>query len=132
MSAELLSTYYAAFNKGDASLMLSLLTDDVEHNPSQGEVRIGKQSFSDFLTHMGRCYKEQVIDPVFMTSADDAHASAEFTLKGTYLQTDGDFPSAQGQRYVLRVGAFFAIRDGKIARVSNHYNLGDWLAQISE
>ncbi len=27
-------------------------------------------------------------------------------------------------------GAFFDIRDGKIARVTNYYNLQDWIAQV--
>ena len=51
-------------------------------------------------------------------------------LEGKYLVTDGDLPAAAGQRYRLRVGAFFEIRDDRIARVSNHYNLADWLAQV--
>jgi hypothetical protein len=27
-------------------------------------------------------------------------------------------------------GAFFEIDDGRIARVSNYYNLQDWIAQV--
>ena len=27
-------------------------------------------------------------------------------------------------------GAFFEVRDGRIQRVSNYYNLEDWLAQV--
>lgn len=79
---------------------------------------------------MNRCYSERVIDPVFLTSTDGSHAAAEFMLDGTYKQTDGDLPPATGQTYRLRVGAFFVLRDGMIARVSNHYNLPDWLAQV--
>ena len=37
---------------------------------------------------------------------------------------------ASGQRYTLPVGAFFDIRDGQIARVTNYYNLNDWLRQV--
>lgn len=130
MSVELLRNYYAAFNRGDSGAMLDLLTDDVVHEPSQGAVREGKAVFAGFLDHMNRCYKEEVIDPVFLTSQDGQHAAAEFMLEGTYLQTDSDLPPASGQRYRLRVGAFFALRDGRIARVSNHYNLADWLDQV--
>ena len=39
-------------------------------------------------------------------------------------------PSASGQAYRLRVGAFFEVADGRILRVSNHYNLADWIAQV--
>ena len=35
-----------------------------------------------------------------------------------------------GQTYVLPAGAFFEIRDGKVARISNTYNLNDWIAQV--
>ncbi|SEJ93602.1 conserved hypothetical protein, steroid delta-isomerase-related [Sphingobium sp. AP50] len=130
MSSTLLQSYYDAFNRGDAAAMLALLTDDVVHEPSQGAVRTGKAAFADFLTHMNRCYSEQVIDPVFLTSADGTRGAAEFMLEGRYLETDSDLPAATGQTYRLRVGAFFDIVDGRIARVSNHYNLADWLAQV--
>ncbi|MFM8801313.1 MAG: hypothetical protein ACKOEE_12280, partial [Tagaea sp.] len=43
---------------------------------------------------------------------------------------DGPHPPARGQRYTLRVGAFFDLADGKIARVSNHYNVKAWLDQV--
>jgi len=39
-------------------------------------------------------------------------------------------PPANGQKYVLPGGAFFDIRGGKIARVTNYYNLQDWIAQV--
>jgi len=31
---------------------------------------------------------------------------------------------------VLPGGAFFTLHEGRIARVSNYYNLEDWLAQV--
>lgn len=127
---ELLKLYYDAFNRGDSTGMLNLLVDDVVHEPSQGTKRVGKFAFAQFLNHMDRCYKEEITDPVFLTSADGTRAAAEFVLNGTYLQTDGDLPAASGQTYRLRIGAFFEIADGKITRVSNHYNLADWLIQI--
>jgi steroid delta-isomerase-like uncharacterized protein len=80
---------------------------------------------------MEECYKEQVINPVIMTSADGTRAAAEFMLQGTYLKTDEGLPPARGQQYTLRVGAFFELKGGRILRVSNHYNLQHWLRQIS-
>ncbi|MBO9379651.1 cytosolic protein [Sphingomonas histidinilytica] len=132
MSETLISRYYEAFNRGDSAGMLDLLTEDVVHEPSQGEPRHGKAAFAAFLDHMNSCYREQVIDPVFLSSPDGARAAAEFQLEGNYLHTDSDLPPAHGQRYLLRVGAFFDIADGRIARVSNHYNLANWLRQVSE
>jgi steroid delta-isomerase-like uncharacterized protein len=128
---DIIKQYYQRFNDADYEGMLALLGDDVLHEPSQGEPRPGKQKFREFLAHMEECYKEQVIDPVFMASADGTRASAEFMLSGTYLKTDDGLPPARGQTYRLRVGAFFELKDGKIRRVSNHYNLQHWLQQIA-
>ena len=131
MSEDLLRRYYAAFNQGDSAAMLDLLTEDVVHEPSQGNPRVGKARFAEFLDHMNRCYREEVIEPLFMISADGSRGAAEFMLNGTYLEDDDGLPPARGQQDRLRVGAFFDVRDGRIARVSNHYNLADWTAQVA-
>jgi steroid delta-isomerase-like uncharacterized protein len=128
--AAILASYYAAFNRQDVEGMCALLADNILHEPSQGQGRHGLEAFRAFLAHMNRCYAEQVIDPVFMVSADGARASAEFMLDGRYLVSDEGLPPASGQTYSLRVGAFFELADGKITRISNHYNLADWVAQV--
>ena len=51
-------------------------------------------------------------------------------MLGTYLAADEGLPPAQGQTYRLPAGAFFELRDGKVARVTNYYNLQDWLRQV--
>lgn len=126
----LIRAYYDRFNARDVEGFLALLADDVAHDLSQGPREVGKAAFRRFLEHMNRCYREQVRDLVVMADADGARAAAEFMLDGTYLETDGDLPPARGQRYVLRVGAFFEIRAGRVARISNHYNMKDWLRQV--
>jgi len=50
---------------------------------------------------------------------------------GEYLSTDDGLPEARGQKYNLPAGAFFTIREGQVARVTNYYNLQDWIAQVS-
>ena len=71
MSFDLLQTYYAAFKRGDSDGMLALLTDDVEHEPSQGKVRKGKAAFAEFLDRMNRCDKDEVIGPVSHSISSD-------------------------------------------------------------
>ena len=51
-------------------------------------------------------------------------------LHGENLADDAGLPPARGQKYVLPGGAFFEVRDGRIQRVSNYYNLQDWIAQV--
>ena len=67
-----------------------------------------------------------------MAGAVDEGAAAEFVVNGEYLKTDPGLPEAKGQRYVLPAGAFFAVRDGRIARVTTYYNLSDWTRQVSQ
>jgi steroid delta-isomerase-like uncharacterized protein len=127
--------YYAAFNAGDTEAFLALLTEDVVHDISQGGRETGRDPFRRFMSHMDRCYKETLTDLVVMTSPDGTRAAAEFVVHGTYLATDPGVPAgtaaAHGQTYTLPAGAFFALRDGKVARITNHYNLGDWIAQVN-
>lgn len=131
MSAiETIRAYYDAFSRQDMDAFLALLTDDVVHDINQGERQVGKQVFATFMQHMNRCYKENLTDMVIMASEDGKRASAEFVVNGEYLATDEGLPEANGQTYVLPAGAFFELKDGKVARVTNYYNLNDWIAQV--
>ncbi len=47
-----------------------------------------------------------------------------------YISTDEGLPPAKGQTYRLRVGAFFEIKDKQISRITNYYNLQDWIEQV--
>ncbi|MDH4991933.1 ketosteroid isomerase-related protein [Aquamicrobium lusatiense] len=132
MSAkDIISAYYDAFNRQDMDAFLGLLTDDVAHDINQGERQTGKDIFRSFMDKMNRSYRERLTDIVIMESADGTRGAAEFTVNGEYLATDEGLPEAKGQKYVLPAGAFFEIRDGKVARISNYYNLNDWIAQVS-
>jgi hypothetical protein len=51
-------------------------------------------------------------------------------VRGEYLATDEGLPEAAGQRYLLPAGAFFELKEGKVARVTMYYNLQEWLRQI--
>ncbi|MBO1075695.1 ketosteroid isomerase-related protein [Roseomonas marmotae] len=127
---ELIRRYYAAFNAGDAEGMLALLTDDVAHDINQGTRETGLPAFRAFMARMNAHYREELRDIVVMVSADGRRGAAEFTVHGTYLATDEGLPEARGQTYILPAGAFFELRDGRIARVTNYYNLADWVAQV--
>ncbi len=130
-TAKLIRRYYDAFNAGDSESMLAFLTDDVIHDVNQGERRQGKDKFRAFNARMTHHYKEELRDIVVLVSKDGTRAAAEFNVHGQYRNTDEGLPPAKGQTYVLPAGTFFAIRDGKIARVTTYYNLTDWIAQVA-
>jgi steroid delta-isomerase-like uncharacterized protein len=127
----LIKAYYAAFNEADPAGMLALLTDDVVHDINQGAREIGRAAFETFLGHMNRAYRERLTGLVVMVDPTGIRGAAEFVVHGTYLQSDAGLPAAHGQTYVLPAGAFFEIRAGLICRVSNTYNLANWIAQVS-
>lgn len=127
----LIQRYYDAFNRGDWEAMLDCVTDDVAHDLNQGGREHGREAFRAFLARMNRSYREQLQKIVVMASADGLRAAAEYEVHGSYLADDEGLPPAHGQRYVLPGGAFFDLRDGRISRVSNYYNLADWIAQVS-
>ena len=129
-ATELVLTYYAAFNRGDWDGMLALLADDVVHDLNQGARETGREAFATFLARMHASYREQLRDIVVLASLDGDRAAAEYVVHGEYHSTDEGLPPATGQTYVLPGGAFFDIHDDRIARVTNYYNLQDWIAQV--
>lgn len=126
----LIENYYRTFNGGDRVAFLALLTEDVAHDINQGGTEVGKEAFRAFLQRMDRCYREQVADLVVFSNADGTRAAAEFFIDGQYVSTDDGLPPATGQTYHLRVGAFFDVRDGRVARITNYYNLQEWLRLV--
>jgi steroid delta-isomerase-like uncharacterized protein len=127
---ELIARYYAAFNARDMETFLSLLTEDIVHDINQGECETGKAAFAAFMERMNRHYREQLTDITVIVAPGGARAAAEFTVLGEYLSTDEGLPPANGQTYQLNAGAFFEIRDRKAARITNYYNLHDWIRQV--
>lgn len=129
--SDVIHRYYAAFNAGDVAAMLDCLSEDVAHHVNEGQVRRGKDAFAEFCAHMTRCYKENLTDIVVMVDTTGNRIAAEFTVNGTYLETDAGLPEARGQKYVLPAGSFFTLEGGKITRVVTYYNLADWISQVS-
>ncbi|MGE0096313.1 MAG: ketosteroid isomerase-related protein [Alphaproteobacteria bacterium] len=127
---KLIRDYYAAFNRGDMDTFVGLLAENVAHDVNQGGRETGKTKFRRFMQRMNKNYKERLTNIKIVASADGKHAAAEFVVNGTYLATDTGLPKAKGQKYKLPGGAFFDVKRGLIARITNYYNLQDWLKQI--
>ncbi len=97
-----------------------MLDEDVVHEINEGSVRAPARKLSARLpaAHGPLAYKETVEDlVVFGTPAGDRAAAGSTSAANT--ATDSGTSPAKGQNYRLRVGAFFEIRDNKIARVTN-------------
>ncbi|MCC7283781.1 MAG: nuclear transport factor 2 family protein [Acetobacteraceae bacterium] len=126
----LVRQWYQRFNDADRAGMLALLAADVVHDINQGGREIGREAFEAFLARMDRCYQERIADLVVMTDATGAHAAAEFVVHGRYVAADEGLPPATGQAYTLPAGAFFALKDGRIGRISTCYDLAAWIRMV--
>lgn len=132
MSAiEIVKEYYSSFNKKDWTGMLSLLHEDIRHEPNQGEPRIGKEKFTEFLKMMDESYEEKLTDMVFFQGDPEPRIAVEFTVNGIYKKGEDGLPPAHGQAYVLPAAAFLEVENGKIKRVTTYYNLPLWISLVS-
>lgn len=127
---KLIQSYYSAFNSKNYEAMLSLLSENIVHDINQGERMTGKTAFKSFLADMDRYYDEHLEGITIMVNPEGSRASAEFICQGTYKNTCEGLPQARGQKYNLPVGCFFEVKDGKILRITNYYNMNDWLEQV--
>lgn len=130
MSKALVEQYYQCFNQKDWPGMLAKLADGVVHDISQGARQTGKHAFQEFLQLMHRHYDEKLRDFVIMSDSSGSRVGAEFICDGVYKVTADGLPVARGQKYSIQVGAFFEVKNGLITRISNHYNLNDWVNQV--
>lgn len=128
---QLIENYFKAFNNGQSAKMLEMLHPEVEHDINQGKTEVGKTAFEKFMKHMDECYKEQLKNMVIFSSNAN-RVSAEYEVHGEYLKTDGSLPPAKNQKYVIRAGSFFEIKDGLIRRVTTYYNLPLWIEMVKK
>lgn len=130
LAVQTIQKYYDSFNRGEMEAFFDLMTEDVEHDINQGKKEVGRSTFRHFMQRMNKHYKEKAVELVIFANEAGTRAAAEFYIEGTYLSTDEGLPPAHGQKYRLRCGAFFDLEEGKISRVTNYYNLSEWLAQV--
>jgi steroid delta-isomerase-like uncharacterized protein len=123
--------YYDAFNARNWDEMLSLVDENITHEPNQGKPRIGKALFTDFMQHMDDSYSETLKDIVLFSSETEGRIAAEFVVHGIYKKAEAGLPPAHGQSYVLPAAAFLEVKNGKITRVTTYYNLELWIELVS-
>ncbi len=130
MSTAIIENYYQSFNQGKLDQMLELVADNVIHEVNESQTQNGKLLFKEFLNIMDEDYQEQVKNLVVFSSSTPDRFSAEFNIDGIYKKSQKGLPQAKNQKYFIRVGAFFEIQSGKITRITNYYNLKNWIQAV--
>ena len=131
-SKKMIQDYYAYFNEKNYPKMLDLMSDDILHQVNQSHEEMGKNKFSDFLKSMDYHYSEKLSQIIILSNEDGTRMAAEFICDGTYLKTSPGLPIANGQKYHLPVGCFFEIKNSKITRITNYYNMSHWVESVSK
>ena len=127
MSADIIISYYDAFDRKDINAILNLCTEDVINDPNQGDSQSGKETLQGFLENAWAHFSEKVSDIVLMTNLDHSRVASEYRVQGTYYNTKSGLFPANNQKYDITCWAFFTIKQGKISRITRHYNTKQWL-----
>ena len=127
----LVRSFLNALNASDHDAALALVSDDVAHDPFDGEREIGREKLRWRLGLRTRHFDERLADITVMNAPGGIRAAAEFTVRGTYRKTAEGLPEATGQTYALPGGMFFEIGGGEITRISEHRNPVQWNAALS-
>ncbi|WP_349365385.1 MAG: ketosteroid isomerase-related protein [Nitratireductor rhodophyticola] len=127
----LVQSYLDALNASDHDAALALVSEDVAHDPFEGEREIGREKLRWRLGLAARHFDERLADIAVMSAPGGVRVAAEFTVRGTYRARADGLPEATGQTYALPGGMFFEIDGGEITRITEQRNRTQWLAALS-
>jgi steroid delta-isomerase-like uncharacterized protein len=125
----MLQDWAAAWSSHDIEKLLSLCTDDcVYEDVTMGAVNRGKAAVRQFADVVFAAFPDFKIELTSGFLAGD-WAGAEWTMSGTHK---GDLPAmpASGKGFSLRGSTIYELRDGKIKRNSDYWDMVTFLKQI--
>lgn len=123
--------YYEYFNAKNWNGMVSMVSDNVIHEPNQGDTRNGIEQFKDFMKMMDESYEETLTNLDFFVNESNTKVACQFTVNGIYKKGEEGLPEAKNQTYILPAASFLEISNGKITKISTHYNLPLWISLVS-
>jgi steroid delta-isomerase-like uncharacterized protein len=133
-----LDGWAAAWSSGDVLTLLGLFTDDVYYEDvTFGSVNQGKRALRDFATAVFGAFANLRFEPRSrFVAADGKRGAIEWVWRGRQTK---DLPGllATNRPFEVRGSTIVELRDGKIARSSDYWDLATYLkhaglAQASE
>jgi steroid delta-isomerase-like uncharacterized protein len=119
----------AAWSSQDIDRILTLCTDDcIYEDVTMSAVSRGKSEIRTFAGAVFGAFPDFKIEMTTGFVAGD-RAAAEWTMSGTHK---GDLPNlpATGKRFSIRGATICELRDGRIKRVSDYWDMVTFLKQI--
>jgi steroid delta-isomerase-like uncharacterized protein len=121
--------YYAAWNLRDWEKLSSLLTDDIIcEDTAEGRVVHGKQEMKAYYADTIAWSADVKFEIKSLLSSGN-RAVSEWVMSGTHT---GDIPGlkATGKNFSVRGVTVVELRDGKICRETEYWNIAAFLQQI--
>ena len=121
--------YYAAWNSHDWEKLSSFLTDDFFYEDvAEGRAAHGKQEMKAYYADMLVWSADMKFEMKSLLTSGN-RAVSEWVMSGTHT---GDIPTlkATGKKHSVRGVAVVELRDGKICRETEYWNMAAFLQQI--
>ncbi len=119
----------AAWSSHDTEKVVSFYTDDVVYEDlAFGVIKRGEEVFRAFVNDTFAAFPDFKVEMKSFFISGDWYGS-EWVMSGTHK---GDIPGlpATGKRFSVRGASVGELKEGKMKRNSDYYNLMDFLKQI--
>lgn len=130
MDADFVERYLDAWNRHDADAVLGFMTHDCTYTDvAVGETYSGSAALREFVGGLAaRFSSDYRFEGGFVVLSGDGYA-AEWVMKGTH---DGQGPRlpGTGKPYAIHGVSIGELRDGKIARNTDYWNMTELLVQV--
>ena len=122
---------YAAWSLHQLEKIDTIFTDDAAYEDvAAGQAYRGKEAIKELLRGAYAWAPDFRVTMQSLIVADD-RAATEWLSEGIQTGPIGDLP-ASGNSFRLRGVSTFVFRDGKIASVTDYYDMATFLAQLGE
>jgi steroid delta-isomerase-like uncharacterized protein len=126
---KMVKEYVVAWNSHDMERVISFYTDDcVCEDLGAGVVNHGKKELEVFFKASFDAFPDMKFELKSVFSAGDWVAS-EYISSGTHAHSGFGIP-ATGKRFSIRTASIAEMRDGKICRSADYYNMVTFLQQV--
>lgn len=124
---KVIKDWLRAYNSRDTNAAVSFFTDDgVYEDKAFGQTYHGKKEILDFFNLAHADLPNLKWDLISIFSADN-RAVFESVLSATHSHSSFPGVPATGKQILLKAATIVELRDGKIARVADYYNLPSFL-----
>lgn len=126
-----IAQFLDAWNRRDGAAVAALLTDDVEYaDLALGAHLSGASAVGAFAVSMSSTFSTDAAFTLHSVLVDGPNYAYEWTLRGTNDVGGAGGMPATGASFVLEGVSVGTVRDGRIARNRDHWDLGSYLRQV--